>query len=103
VWNSFGEEILAFPRSKDECVVGSLGHWISPDGAYTITSCERRGGFPRSIIVDIKNRKIWQATALIDVLRIKRKYVIGVQETDEKLGRLKKEIDLEGLAWVPLQ
>lgn len=105
VWDSTGNELVRFPRRNGDCDVASSGHWVSGNGNYVMTSCGTKGRIPASIVLDVKRKRIWRSSTLLDVIVSKpvgpRKVL--VLTTDEQLKNKTVELDLERLPWEPLE
>lgn len=109
VLDSSGKELLSFP-STGAVSCGFPGDlWVSLDGNYTMLSCRSGKGWPKSILINVKEQKFWRAPYLISIIRGEDGHEIregtqlriGVTE-DNELGAKATEIDLEKLSWQKL-
>lgn len=103
VWDSDGKELVSFPSKATDCEVGTLGQWISADGAFVITSCQMKKKLPTSVVLDVHKHRIWRAPYLIDVIREKGKGKLEIQATGQDDKSEMKELDLDQIQWEPLQ
>ena len=109
VYNSKGEEILTLPLTKELCSNYGAGFWLSLDGNFIKFDCQPEKGWPKSILVNIKERKFWKAPYLIGIGRgddgheIREGNKLRVAITgDNELGSKSTELDLDQLSWQKL-
>lgn len=109
VFDSTGKELLSLPSTQaDTCELPS-DLWVSMDGNYAMVSCRVGNGWPKSILVNVKDLKFWRAPYLVSIsrgadgheIREGTRLRIGVTE-DKELGSKTTEIDLDKLSWEKL-
>lgn len=109
IYDSSGKDMLILPLTKELCPSYNGSFWLSLDGNFVKFDCMSEKGWPKSILIKIKERKFWKAPYLIGIgigddgyeIREGSKLRVGVTG-DKELGSTSKEIDLEKLPWEPL-
>ena len=109
VYDSLGKEVLALPMTKDMCFSYNGGFWFSQKGDYIKVDCAPEKGFPKSIFIDVRAKKVWRAPYLVgigtgdDGYEIREGDVIRVVATNEQMRNSSLNLDLGKLSWEKLQ
>lgn len=106
IFDSLGKELLSFPSIPGETCNYGGDFWLSLEGKYVMLACVAEKGWPKSILISIKERKFWRAPYLIGIgrgddgyeIREGSKLRVAVTGPNE-LGSTSTEIDLEKLSW----
>ena len=108
VYDSLGKEVLVLPLSKSACFSYNGGFWLSLDGMYMKVDCAPERGLPKSIFVNIKERKMWQAPYLVGIGRgddgyeIRDGDKIKVVVTNPSMKTDSQLLDLGNVSWQKL-
>lgn len=109
VFDSSGKEMLGVSLTSGTCQSYGGDLWLSSDGNFALVSCRSEKGWPKSVLINITEKKYWRAPYLISIvldedgreIREGTLLRIGVTEENE-LGSRTKEIDLANLSWEKL-